>query len=62
MITDYQVVESGDEDELSKEVKAAIEDGWQPFGGLSVTVWFDIEWTDEPVYWYAQPMVKYVES
>ena len=62
MITDYHIVEAGDDDELEDAVKIAIQDGWQPFGGVAVTSFYDLDWHDEPFYWYCQAMVKYGEG
>ncbi len=62
MITDYQVVESGDDEQLAEAVKVAIQDGWQPFGSIAVTSFFSLDWGDEPFYWYCQAMVKYAEG
>lgn len=62
MITDYQIVETGDGDEIAEAVKVAIRNGWQPFGSIAVTSFFDLDWDDDPFYWYAQPMVKYAEG
>jgi len=61
-ITNYQLVESGDDSEVKEAVLAAIRNGWQPFGSIAVTVWFDADWCEEPCYWYCQPMVKYGEG
>ncbi len=61
MITDYQLIESAEGDEVAEAVLNAIQDGWQPFGSISITVWTHPD-CDDPGYWYCQPMVKYAEG
>lgn len=38
MITDYFVCYGESAEDLQKNVKSAIEKGWQPFGGVSVAL------------------------
>ena len=34
----YKVIESYDKDRLEKEVMKAIQDGWKPLGGISISM------------------------
>lgn len=57
-IIEYKIIEKNDPQLLSKEVNAAINEGWQPLGAPH------IEYTPDPYdSWnYSQPMVKYEQS
>ncbi len=52
-IIEYQVVvATGDNKQLNQRVNALIQQGFQPFGGVSEAV-------DNQVFYYTQAMVKY---
>lgn len=56
-IVEYSIISAKDPQEVEEAVRAALEGGWQPFGGISRA--------DEgtPYYdtYFAQAMVKYEE-
>lgn len=52
-IKDYVVVDSHYLDCFHEEIKSKLENGWQPLGGIAVTVDKDQD------YFYFQAMVKY---
>lgn len=52
MITDYQVVETREADDLKLEVDRLIREGWQPFGSVAVCA-------DGQSRRYCQAMVVY---
>ena len=55
-ILQYAVIEAENASELERKVAEHIDDGWYPFGGVSLSV-------DESgnCIWYAQAMVEYSE-
>lgn len=52
IVTDYRILENADHDELAKEVRDLIREGWRPQGGVAcVSIW------KEQGIWY-QAMVR----
>lgn len=59
----YQIITAYKPDKLADRVNAAISDGWEPKGGISVTAWTD-KYLPADEHWelYAQAMVRPYES
>ena len=58
-IIDYGILESSKAYSLDKEVKLAIDEGWQPLGGISVCLYATSGNSFESKKVYSQAMVKY---
>jgi hypothetical protein len=61
MITDYQLLESEDMGGLEGAVQRAISEGWQPLGGVAVTMdtYEDRKGYTERSWTYTQAVVRY---
>lgn len=56
-IVAYKVLKSHNADELTVDVNKAIQDGWQPIGGVSLALTTGM--LTSAAYTYTQAMVKY---
>jgi hypothetical protein len=63
-ITDYLLLEGDDLADLQGLVRHAISEGWQPLGGVAVSVytWTDRDGYENRVFSYVQALVRYEEG
>ena len=55
-VLEYTILADDCPKDLSEQVNANIQEGWQPFGGVACN-----PPTEQSIEWYAQAMVKYEE-